>query len=453
MPRSGGLRRSCLTSLLDSSRPSLGWKAVGNRKQLFHEDQLTSTGRLHRTLWGFLVVGMSLAVVIASGVLSMQVDGLSADTDRKPSTHAVISYATFHETSGANHAAAFLTGFPTPLLAYPGIPGNGGNGPQTDAVDQYEKKITAQRYQLVSEERKAVLLGRWGMAEPEFYAKLAELQKQYDQHVVLKKFENATAEGRLMDALREYLKWERYQAIMGVESDPEIAAEIKKAAPSMMEVAQDGYANAVKGCNSSNATDNSQQILGWERTTQLMGVEDAFPNGNNDFLDCAKQAPLFLEFDCDVDGPLSFGRVEATGVKLSYDPTGPGFTYLAKDAHLEYVSYKRHTRLPLCDHGMGVSGTMDVRATLFGPLDLEKRAVLQIFPIVRENVTAALKLHHGRCEDKVSYQTDAFWLGFVLTGGTGPFVTNIDTMQTLNPPPTKFKGLTYTRKSDVTLTR
>jgi hypothetical protein len=294
-------------------------------------------------------------------------------------------------------------------------------------TDALASRISQQITQLIKSERERQIIGkRGGQVDHDFINEMGALVKEYDQHVLLKQIAQSKEQGDLETAWFLVSQWERMQEISGFELDPQIAATVRAEKPSLAVILKQKYLALVQGCTPANAKDNAEYILGVARTANLTGDFDSFPQALADASTCAQLAPWYLHFTSHVEGSLTSSDVEATGLKMSFDPkTG---TYIAADLPLQYTSLKTK---PACWHGDGISGTLTAIGSYRMIDDATSEVVVQILPDVREEIAVGAPSRGGQCVNGRTGGEMNYWTGFVLTGGTQPFVLDKDWTKTL----------------------
>jgi hypothetical protein len=323
-------------------------------------------------------------------------------------------------------------------------------------VDKLEQKIIAERIQLIAQERQNELSSRSPQLDSDFWTKMAALTTSYDQHVLLPRLQAARQEGRLDDALVLALKWERTQALLGVETDPETIKQIQAITPAWSEVLTYVYNRAVTTCNSGNAPQNARDIIGANRLAQLSGADAAIPgNAMDEALACAHKAPLFLSFDSHVEMSLAEGKevyssdVMAVGVPLYLEsvPSNPGaLVYTSKDYPLQYTDFKIKNGPGHCSSGSGISGSMVAIATIN---DDSGNVTVQILPHVMEDFAQGEIGRGGACVKRAAKHLSWYWEGFFLTGGDGPFVMKMNSHHEMSGTAPWQPFAIWTQKSSV----
>jgi hypothetical protein len=318
-----------------------------------------------------------------------------------------------------------------------------------NAIDEFEKRIFQQRDALIEAERARQMIGaKGGLVDyNDFNKKMGELVKQYDEHVVLKWIAQLKEQGDLGKALILISEWERGQELSGLETDPQIVSQIMAEKPSVSAVLKQEYAELVHDCNPATAKDYAALILGVVRAAALYGADDLFPNWLTDATNCAILAPLYLSFDSHVEGALFSSDVKGKRLKVPFDPaTG---IYQADGLPLQYLALKLK---PPCWKGDGISGTLTA-IVVYQLIHNQSELTVQILPVLHEVITIG-EPSRGGCTmaPKEGGQMN-YWLGFVLTDGTKPFILDQDGSKTLKGSYKVGSPVWYTQQSTVRVER
>jgi len=345
--------------------------------------------------------------------------------------------------------------------AVPGVmPGVTSAFAQVAQKDDYEKQLDAEAIAATNRERVRQLREEFMYSSAEYVAQMTVLQNKWDLHQVLK-LETAVKDGALVDAAAIADEWERNQTLTNREIDPEIAQKMKNLKPHEIDIAKLEYSWALETCDPSNALVNAGIMAGEVRKMSIIAPDDPtpFPNFLRQHAKCANLAPLFLQFEAEVEAPHSFSKAQAN-IRLSFDssytpPGDPGYdpalrptryVYTALHLPLEYVSYRYKTDGTMCSHGDGVSGTVDATVLILGDPNRPKPIVtVNVVPTLEEKVIEAMR--KGRsCKDYTPYRSTDFSTGFRLTTADGPFQGELGNTVTIEPRPVSKGGDTWKSK-------